>query len=118
MEISKAFYQSKMFPFPRCCHLEGCGFILVLVWGTACPSQRRSFAQGGGPCAGLWDKEELGLSRDHTWLLLPIVPTGIKKQITAAGWKLGRVVPIEEIGLLAVSHYTCPKCFPETGNFW
>lgn len=31
------------------------------------------------------DEDELGLSREHMWLLLPDVQVGIKKQITAAG---------------------------------
>lgn len=72
-------------------------------------------AQGTGTSG---DKDELGLSREHMWLLLPNAQTGIKKQITAAGWKLGRDESTEEIGLLAVSHCICPECFPETGNFW
>lgn len=42
----------------------------------------------------------------------------IKKQITAAGWKLGRDESIEEIVLLAVSHCICPECFPEIRDFW
>lgn len=67
---------------------------------------------------GTFSDKELGLSREHMWLLLPNFQTGIKKQITAAGWKLCKDELIEEIHLLAVSHRICPECFPETGSFW
>lgn len=67
---------------------------------------------------GTSSDKELGLSRENTRLLLPNFQTGIKKRITAAGWKLGRDELIEEIHLLAISHCIWPECFPETGNFW
>lgn len=71
-------------------------------------------AQGTGTSG---NKDDLGLSKEHLWLLQPNVQMGIKKQIRAADWKLGRDELIEEIGLLATPHCICPQCFPERGNF-
>lgn len=71
-------------------------------------------AQGTGTSGKKYD---LGLSKEHLWLLLPNVQMETKKQVRAADWKLGREESIEEIVLLATPHCISTKHFPETGNF-
>lgn len=50
-------------------------------------------AQGTGTSG---KKDDLRLSKEHLWLLLPNVQMVIKKQVRAADWKLGRDELIEK----------------------